>query len=111
MNHVGNGGLAMRALLRTCLTATYAIAACFSSSAMQAARAAEYAAPAEADWIAKDFRFHTGEVMPELRIHYTTVGTPGMPPVLILHGTAGSGASMLTPAFAGELFGAGQPLD
>ena len=49
--------------------------------------------------------------MPELRLHYTTVGEPTGQPVLILHGTAGSGASMLTPAFAGELFGPGQPLD
>ena len=49
--------------------------------------------------------------MPELRIHYTTVGEPSGQPVLVLHGTTGSAASMLTPAFAGELFGAGQPLD
>jgi homoserine O-acetyltransferase len=59
----------------------------------------------------KDFRFHTGEVLPELRLAYTTVGLPAGEPVLILHGTTGSAASMLTPAFAGELFGAGQPLD
>ena len=57
------------------------------------------------------FRFHTGEVMPELRLHYTTVGAPSGQPVLILHGTTGSGATMLSPAFAGELFGPGQPLD
>ena len=49
--------------------------------------------------------------MPELRLHYTTVGAPPAKPVLILHGTAGSGAAMLSPAFAGELFGPGQPLD
>ena len=59
----------------------------------------------------KDFKFHTGETMPELRLHYTTVGEPTGQPVLVLHGTGGSAASMLTPAFAGELFGAGQPLD
>jgi homoserine O-acetyltransferase len=76
-----------------------------------AASAADYPAPKEGDWIARDFRFHTGEVMPELRLHYATVGEPSGEPVLILHGTTGSGASMLTPAFAGELFGAGQPLD
>jgi len=73
--------------------------------------AADYPAPKEADWIARDFRFATGEVMPEMRIHYTTVGDPSGEPVLVLHGTAGSGASMLNPQFAGELFGAGQPLD
>ena len=75
------------------------------------ASAADYPAPRQGDWIARDFRFHTGEVMPELRLHYTTVGEPSGHPVLILHGTAGSGARMLSPAFAGELFGPGQPLD
>ena len=59
----------------------------------------------------KDFRFHTGAVLPELRLNYTTVGAPSGEPVLILHGTTGSGAGMLTPSFAGELFGPGQPLD
>src|SRR5690242_15387489 len=73
--------------------------------------AADYPAPREADWVAKDFRFHTGETMPELRLHYTTVGEPAGQPVLVLHGSGQSGAAMLTPAFAGELFGAGQPLD
>ena len=70
-----------------------------------------YPAPKEGDWIARDFRFHTGEVMPELRIHYKTVGEPSGEPVLILHGTTGSGTSMLSPGLAGELFGPGQPLD
>ena len=81
------------------------------SLAAVAARAADYPAPKEGDWVARDFRFHTGEVMPELRLHYTTVGEPSGQPVLVLHGTTGSAASMLTPAFAGELFGPGQPLD
>jgi homoserine O-acetyltransferase/O-succinyltransferase len=75
------------------------------------ASAADYPAPNEGQWIARDFRFHTGEVLPELRLHYRTLGNPSGDPVLILHGTGGSGASMLTPAFAGELFGSGQPLD
>ncbi|HEY3029826.1 MAG TPA: hypothetical protein VGJ68_06550, partial [Bradyrhizobium sp.] len=75
------------------------------------ASAADYPAPKEGDWVARDFRFHTGEVIPELRLHYRTVGNPSGEPVLILHGTGGSGANFLTPAFAGELFGSGQPLD
>ena len=75
------------------------------------AAAADYPAPREGDWIARDFRFHTGEVFPELRIHYTTFGDPAGEPVLVLHGTSGSAKSFLTPAFAGELFGPGQPLD
>jgi homoserine O-acetyltransferase len=73
--------------------------------------AAEYPAPKEGQWTARDFRFHTGEVMPELRIAYITVGDPSGEPVLILHGTASSASAMLTPAFAGELFGPGQALD
>ena len=54
--------------------------------------AADYPAPKQGDWIARDFRFHTGEVMPELRLHYTTIGEPSGQPVLVLHGTSGSGA-------------------
>jgi homoserine O-acetyltransferase len=76
-----------------------------------AAPAADYPAAKEGSWVAKDFRFHTGEVMPELRLHYRTIGDASKEPVLVLHGTTGSGASMLTPNFAGELFGPGQPLD
>ncbi len=75
------------------------------------ASAADYPAPKEGDWVARDFRFHTGEVMPELRLHYRTLGDPSGEPVLLLHGTGGSGANFLTPGFAGELFGSGQPLD
>jgi homoserine O-acetyltransferase len=75
------------------------------------AGAADYPAPQQADWVAHDFRFHTGEVLHDVRLHYTTVGASSGQPVLIIHGTAGSGSSMLTPDFAGELFGPGQPLD
>jgi homoserine O-acetyltransferase len=73
--------------------------------------AADYPTPQEGDWIAQDFRFHTGETMQELHLHYTTVGAPSGQPVLILHGTTQSGTTMLSPVFAGELFGPGQPLD
>src|SRR5438552_19111158 len=72
---------------------------------------ADYPAPKEGSWTVRDFRFHTGDVLPELRLHYTTIGAASGEPVLILHGTTGSGASMLTPAFAGELFGPGGALD
>ena len=75
------------------------------------AMAADYPAPRQGDWVAKDFKFHTGEVMPELKLHYTTLGETTGEPVLVLHGSGGSAASMLTPSFAGELFGPGQPLD
>jgi homoserine O-acetyltransferase len=76
-----------------------------------AANAADYPAPKQGTWIARDFKFHTGEVIPELKLAYTTIGEPTGTPVLVLHGTGGAAANMLTPAFAGELFGAGQPLD
>jgi homoserine O-acetyltransferase len=65
-----------------------------------------------------DFHFRSGESLPELRIHYTTFGTPHRDvtgridnAVLILHGTGGAGTSLIRPQFAGELFGPGQLLD
>jgi homoserine O-acetyltransferase/O-succinyltransferase len=80
-------------------------------AAQAAAHAADYPAPREGSWVARDFRFHSGELLPEVKLGYLTLGNPQGEPVLVLHGTAGSAASMLTPAFAGELFGPGQPLD
>lgn len=82
-----------------------------SCSVASLASAADYPAPKRGVWVAKDFRFNTGETLPELKLGYATVGEPTGEPVVILHGTAGSASSMLTPAFAGELFGAGQALD
>jgi homoserine O-acetyltransferase len=76
-----------------------------------AAQTAPASAPKEGTWIARDFKFHTGETMPELRLHYRTLGDPKGEPVIVLHGTTGSGVGMLSPAFGGELFGPGQPLD
>ena len=73
--------------------------------------AADYPAPQQADWVVRNFKFQGGQVLPELKLHYTTIGSPSNPPVVILHGTGGSGTRLLTPAFAGELFGPGQPLD
>jgi homoserine O-acetyltransferase len=61
--------------------------------------------------VARDFRFHTGEVMPELRLGYLTIGEPSGIPVLVLHGSAGSARSIVSQAFAGQLFGPGQALD
>ncbi len=75
------------------------------------AQAADPPQPQQGDFVVKDFRFHTGEVLPELRLHYATVGAPTGEPVLVLHGSSGSGQTMMTKSFAGELFGPGQPLD
>jgi len=82
------------------------------------AQAADYPAPVEADYVIRNFQFSKGETLPELKIHYRTLGTPKKDSkgvvrnaVLIGHGTGGSGAQFIRPEFAGELFGAGQPLD
>ena len=89
-------------------------------AALFAARAvgANYPPPAEGDFLIRDFRFASGESLPELRVHYRTLGTPRADArgvvrnaVLILHGTGGSGASLMRAEFAGELFAPGQPLD
>src|SRR5438552_1361413 len=87
-----------------------ALSAAFALTSITAF-AADYPAPKQGEWIARDFKFHTGESMPELRLHYTTIGEPAGQPVLVLHGSGGSAASMLTATFGGELFGRGQPLD
>jgi homoserine O-acetyltransferase/O-succinyltransferase len=65
-----------------------------------------------------DFRFGTGEILPELRLHYITLGQPHLDTggkvdnaVLLLHGTGGNAHSLLTPEFSNELFKPGQPLD
>lgn len=80
-------------------------------SAALPAFAANYPDPKEGSWVARDFKFHTGEVMPEVTLHYRTIGSPTNEPVLLLHGTAGSGLNFMTRNFADELFGPGQPLD
>ena len=69
------------------------------------------AARHEGDFVIHDFRFHTGEPLPELKQHYVTLGDPKNPAVLVLHGTSGTGAGLLNAGFGGELFGPGQPLD
>lgn len=64
-----------------------------------------------ATWVARDFRFHTGETLPQVTIAYRTLGNPSGEPVMLLHGTTGNGGNWLNAAFAGEMFGPGQPLD
>jgi len=73
--------------------------------------AADYPAPQEGSWMVRDFKFASGETLAELKLGYRTVGVPTGEPVLVLHGTAGSSASMLSANVAGELFGPGQALD
>jgi homoserine O-acetyltransferase len=84
--------------------------------------AAEYPAPTAGDCVLKDFRFASGDTLPEVRVHYRTLGRPERDKegqvrnaVLILHGTGGQGGSFVEGPtgewFAGQLFGKGQPLD
>ena len=82
------------------------------------ATAADYPAPTESDFTIRDFKFASGETLPELRLHYRTLGKAEKDAqgkttnaVLIMHGTTGSGAQFIRPEFAGELFGKDQPLD
>ena len=77
-----------------------------------------YPAPVEADFVARNYRFESGETLPEVKMHYRTVGTPRKDAdgvvrngVLILHGTGGNGRGFLTDGYAGRLFGKGQLLD
>src|SRR2546422_1749064 len=81
--------------------------------------AADYPTPTEGDFTIRNFKFTAGETLPELRLHYRTIGNPEKDAqgkttnaVLIMHGTTGSGAQFVPrPEFADELFGEGQPLD
>jgi len=82
------------------------------------ASAADYPAPTESDFTIRDFKFASGETLPELRLHYRTLGEPQKDAqgkttnaILIMHGTTGSGAQFIRPEFAGELFGKNQPFD
>src|SRR5437667_7948942 len=79
---------------------------------------ADYPAPTEGDYTIRDFPFASGEILPELRLHYRTLGKleknaqgKTTNAILIMHGTTGSGAQFIRSEFAGELFGKDQPLD
>jgi homoserine O-acetyltransferase len=94
----------------------FGIVLLFAASAHAAS--AHAATPVEGEFRTRDFHFASGESLPELRIHYTTLGQPHRNAqgavdnaVLVLHGTGGSGKSLLRPIFTDELFGKNQPLD
>ena len=89
-----------------------------SGLAASVASAGDHPPPREGDYTIPDFKFQSGETLPELRVHYRTLGKPERDAqgkttnaVLIMHGTTGSGAQFVRPEFAGELFGKDQPLD
>src|SRR5215472_6877756 len=85
---------------------------------LQSPAASSYPEPTAGDYVLRDFKFQSGESLPEVRIHYRTLGTPWRDDkglvtnaVLILHGTTGNGSNFIRKEFAGELFGPGQILD
>ncbi len=94
-------------------THTFGIAALlFFQLLLTVGKAAEFPNRRDGDWIVRDFRFHTGETLPELRLHYVTIGSPVGEPVLILHGTGSSGSALLNDSiFWDPLFGSGKVLD
>lgn len=94
------------------------VLACVAALLALPAAAAEFPAPVDGDFVARDFRFGSGETLPSLNLHYRTIGTPQRDAsgvvrnaVMILHGTGGTGGAFLSQTFGGELFGAGQILD
>ena len=104
---------------RVLLRSIVALAALLGAIASSGASGQAAAPPIqEGDYVVRNFRFASGATLPELRLHYTTLGQPVRDAgghvtnaVLILHGTGGDGHQFLRPQFAGELYGPGQPLD
>ncbi len=108
---VRSGGWRVGGVLMACVLATHAAVG-------RAASAADAPRAEPGEWVARDFQFASGESLPELRLHYTTLGKVHRDArghvdnaVMILHGTGGSGRSFLQDRFAGQLFGPGQLLD
>src|SRR5262245_53670218 len=94
------------------------LCACLLAFVVLPSLAADYPAPGEGDFVLRDFRFSDGSTLPELRLHYRTIGklrkdakVNALNAVWIGHGTGGAGTQFLRAEFAGELFGVGQPLD
>jgi homoserine O-acetyltransferase len=94
---------AIQMIRRLVLIASLALWASLSS--------AQNYTPKQSVWVAKNFQFHTGEVISDLKIGYITIGDPSGIPVLILHGTAGTAKGLLSKNFGDQLFGPGQVLD
>ncbi len=102
----------------SCRSLAFLVAIMLLAAFSCAAQQTPVPATTEGDFVIHDFKFHSGESLPELKLHYTTLGKPARDAqgrvtnaVLILHGTGGSGRQFLQPQFAGVLFGPGQLLD
>jgi homoserine O-acetyltransferase len=103
--------------MRSQSTFIHALALSVAASLAASSHAAEPAVR-EGDHVVRDFVFASGERLPEVRLHYRSLGAPVRDTqgvvrnaVLLLHGTGGTGAQFLQPQFAAEMFGPGQPLD
>ena len=102
----------------SCLPVVAALLSLLPVPPLRAQQPAQQPAPVEGDFVASDFHFRSGEKLPKLSLHYTTLGKPARDAkgrvtnaVLILHGTGGSGRQFIRPQFSEVLFGAGQLLD
>ena len=100
------------------LLACLAAVAAFLAGSAAAAQSGYAERLKEGDVTFRNFKFKSGEILPQLRMHYATLGSPRrdaggriVNAVMVLHGTGGSGRQFLQPQFADELFGPGQPLD
>ena len=87
------------------------VLATLAALSLAGAARAQLPEPKSETWTIKDFRFHDGAVLPQMKVHYLTLGDPRNPAVLVLHGTGGNGGSILAPAFGGVLFRSGGALD
>src|SRR6516165_736558 len=97
---------------------SFSVCCCFAFCFYAIAARAQPPAGTEGDYVVENFHFRSGEVLPQLKLHYTTFGSPQRDAsgkvtnaVLILHGTTGTGKQFVSPQFAGVLFGPGQLLD
>src|SRR5687767_2887443 len=104
--------ISMRASNRLLLSSLLMTVACAGTSTGQSLRAVH------GDFVIKNFRFTSGEVLPALRLHYRTLGKPDRDAtgrvrnaVLIMHGTGGTGGQFEAETFGGELLVAGGVLD
>ncbi len=115
---VGGGQAVLDGYTSAMLMSRCAAVVLLTAVTASGAFAQSFPAAVEGDFVARNYRFESGETLPEVKLHYRTVGTPRKDAggvvrngVLILHGTGGSGRGFLTEGYAGRLFGKGQLLD
>jgi len=107
----------MTHMVRTITLSILSVTSC-SASAQVGSRDTSLLGQAQGDFLIKDFRFSSGEILPELRLHYVTLGAAHRNSagqidnaVLLLHSTGGDYTEFLEPSLSGPLYGSGAPLD